>query len=247
MLVVPGRGNHDSQFGLPLDNRNLYNARATGDQCEVIEHVHKTYPDAPVYAIGFSLGANILVNLLADHPGIVDGAVVVSCPWDLRRSSKYVLENSWLYSYAFGRALGNFATRNRDALLALYRQRTGDDAPLRAFLSRRATSVLEFDKAITSRVAGYNDADHYYEDASCHLRVSRISVPTLAISARDDPCVDSTGMPMGSGSEWCTFVMSECGGHLGFLRDGWNWRGTSWCDELAVQWIGALIKARQRK
>jgi predicted alpha/beta-fold hydrolase len=88
----------------------------------------------------------ILVNCLADHPGLIDGAVVISCPWDLRRSSRQVLERSWLYSFAFGRALGEFARRNRESLIALYRQRTGDSGPLERFLSRRSSSVLEFGK-----------------------------------------------------------------------------------------------------
>ncbi len=71
----------------------MYNARATGDQVAVIEFVRQQHPHASaVFAVGFSLGANILINALADHPGLVDGAVAVSCPWDLRRSSRYVLE-----------------------------------------------------------------------------------------------------------------------------------------------------------
>ncbi len=84
--------------------------------------------------------------------------------------------------------------RNRDALLALYRARLGDDKPLVEFLSARsAKSVLDFDSGasraarvrawwrtdravpvITARVAGYTSAEAYYEDASCHNRVHLI-------------------------------------------------------------------------
>jgi predicted alpha/beta-fold hydrolase len=79
-------------------------------------------------------------------------------------------------------------------------------------------------------------------DASCHTRVSKIDVPLLAISAVDDPCVDSLGMPRGSGSEFCTFVLTQRGGHLGFLQSGLRVREERYSDLLACQWIGALIK-----
>lgn len=246
ILVVPGRGNHDSELGLPTEPQNLYNARATGDQFAVIQHVKRQHPKAPIFAIGFSLGANILVNCLADHPGLVDGAVVVSCPWDLVRSSRYVLERS-IYKWIFGRALDEFATRNREDLVKLYQHKKGESETLVRFLGKRARSVLEFDEMVTAPMAGYKDARAYYEDASCHTRVNKVDVPLLALSALDDPCVDSRGMPVGSGSEFCTFVLTDAGGHLGFFRNALNWRTLNYADCLAVQWIGALIQQRKRQ
>ncbi len=67
-------------------------------------------------------------------------------------------------------------------------------------------------------------------------------VPLLALSALDDPCVDSRGMPLGSGSEYCTFVLTECGGHLGFLMSRLDWRNESYDNVLACEWFGALMK-----
>lgn len=241
VLVVPGRGNHDSELGMPTEPQNLYNARATGDQYAVIQHVKAHYPQAPVFAIGFSLGANILVNCLADHPGLVAGAVVVSCPWDLLRSSRYVLERS-IYKWIFGRSLDEFAARNREDLVKLYHHKKGESETLVRFLGKRTRSVLEFDEMITAPMAGYRDAQAYYEDASCHTRVNQVDVPLLALSALDDPCVDSRGMPVGSGSEFCTFVLTETGGHLGFFRNAWDWRSENYADILACEWIAALMQ-----
>ena len=41
----------------------LYNARATWDVRQVVCWLRKTFPNRPLFGIGFSLGANILVNV----------------------------------------------------------------------------------------------------------------------------------------------------------------------------------------
>ena len=41
----------------------LYNARATWDVRQVVKWLRKTFPNRPLFAIGYSLGANILVNV----------------------------------------------------------------------------------------------------------------------------------------------------------------------------------------
>lgn len=41
----------------------LYNARATWDCRQTVKWLRKTFPNRPLYGIGFSLGANILTNV----------------------------------------------------------------------------------------------------------------------------------------------------------------------------------------
>ena len=41
----------------------LYNARATWDVRQVVKWLRKAFPNRPLFAIGYSLGANILVNV----------------------------------------------------------------------------------------------------------------------------------------------------------------------------------------
>ena len=41
----------------------LYNARATWDVRQVVKWLTKTFPNRPLFGIGYSLGANILVNV----------------------------------------------------------------------------------------------------------------------------------------------------------------------------------------
>lgn len=44
----------------------LFSASFTGDMREVVAHVATSYPKANLYAIGWSMGANILVRYLGE-------------------------------------------------------------------------------------------------------------------------------------------------------------------------------------
>lgn len=78
VLACP-RGCGDSTLG-----SRPYNARDAKDHLIVLEHVHKRFPKSKIFAVGFSLGANLLVNALADyanHLDFVSGAAALGSPW----------------------------------------------------------------------------------------------------------------------------------------------------------------------
>lgn len=55
----------------------LYNARATWDIRQVVKWLRKTFPNRPLFGIGYSLGANILVNVrIVDKLDLKIGACV---------------------------------------------------------------------------------------------------------------------------------------------------------------------------
>jgi predicted alpha/beta-fold hydrolase len=46
-----------------ISSSNLYNARATWDCRQTVAWLRKTFPNRPLFGVGFSLGANILTNV----------------------------------------------------------------------------------------------------------------------------------------------------------------------------------------
>lgn len=58
-LVVNSRGCAMSEITSGI----LYNARATWDMRQVVKWCREKFPNRPLYAIGYSLGANILTNV----------------------------------------------------------------------------------------------------------------------------------------------------------------------------------------
>jgi len=46
-----------------ITTHQLFNARVTVDVRETVEFLRKTFPNRPLYGVGFSLGANIFANV----------------------------------------------------------------------------------------------------------------------------------------------------------------------------------------
>lgn len=61
--VVNSRGCANSS----ITSGVLYNARATWDIRQVVKWLRKTFPNRPLFGIGYSLGANILVNVRTEY------------------------------------------------------------------------------------------------------------------------------------------------------------------------------------
>ena len=63
----------------------LYNARATWDMRQVVTWLRMKFPDRPLFGIGYSLGANILVNVRMVDDIVFnvrsDACVLCVVPW----------------------------------------------------------------------------------------------------------------------------------------------------------------------
>lgn len=170
VLACP-RGCGDSSLGT-----RPYNARDAADHVLVLEHVRSRFPNCKIFAVGFSLGANLLVNALSDFSDrllFLQGAAALGSPWNLQRSSK-LLESGLsrlLFSASLAEGLVKFYLRNEQAMNAF--------AFPRPVELKSLTSVRKFDAAITGPAAGYRSVDDYYEDASTHERVNNVKVPLV--------------------------------------------------------------------
>ena len=106
-----------------------------------------------------------------------------------------------------------------------------------------ARNVREFDMHAIVQQFGYNDVDHYYSDSSAKHVVGRIQVPTLSLTAQDDPVCSAEGVPqaqdMGPG---LVSVQTTHGGHVAF---GQGWFGEeSWQDDVIVEWLNAVRQSK---
>jgi uncharacterized protein len=75
----------------------MFNARATWDIRQVVKWLRETWPKRRLYAIGFSLGANILTNYLGEEGETcqLESAVLVCNPWNLDVCNA-LLRSSWM-------------------------------------------------------------------------------------------------------------------------------------------------------
>lgn len=101
--VVNGRGCALSK----ITTSCLFNARVTWDLRQTIKYLRKTFPNRPLYGVGFSLGANILTNYVGEEGANCELKAVVGCsnPWNLDVCST-LLKKTWVGLEVYSRAMG---------------------------------------------------------------------------------------------------------------------------------------------
>jgi uncharacterized protein len=215
--------------GLPLA-RLPNHAGRSDDVRAALEEVHRWSPASPLLLIGFSLGGNLALKLAGEAaerplPGL-DLVAALGPPIDLVRCATLLAQRrNRLYENFFLRALVAEAER---------RQRYFPDLPpLR--LPRRLTLRL-FDELYTAPRCGFADALDYYRRASALPLVGRISVPTLVLTARDDPFIAVEPFEELKPPPQVAVQVLPHGGHLGFL--GWDGSGViRWAERRVVGWV----------
>ncbi len=218
---------------LPNERPRLYHSGETTDFDFVLRTLAARH-GGPVLAAGVSLGGNVLLKWLGEHPGerLVAAAATLSVPYDLAAGDRHMSSfPSALYVRAFVKTLvpkgESLARRFPEAAARL-------DLPRAA----RAWTFREFDDAATAPLHGFAGAADYYARSSSLRVLGAIAVPTLCLSALDDPFVPpaSVEAARAAASSSVSFLVTERGGHAGWIAA----RGlspVSWGEEQAVAFL----------
>ncbi|KAK7279701.1 hypothetical protein RJT34_24758 [Clitoria ternatea] len=166
-----------------------YNAGWTEDARAVVNYLHKEKSGAPLFIVGTSIGANILVKYLGeDGENIpVAGAVAVCSPWDLLLGDRYMHRRrvQQLYNKALAFGLQDYGK--------LHKSHFSRNANWEGI--EKSLSVRDFDDHATRIVGKYESVDTYYRRCSSSLYVQSVAVPLLCISALDDPICTTEAIP----------------------------------------------------
>jgi len=192
----------------------LFHSGLTADAALVIDELTRVDGLPAIAAAGYSLGGNLALKLAGEYgpnpPRALTAVAAVSPIIEIGECTR-ALERpeNWLYQWNFVRDLKR-RIRRKDAL----RRGAFDLARLRAIKTVRA-----FDDAYTAPYFGFRSAEDYYHRASAMRVVDRISVPTLVISAEDDPFVPPEPFrdPRVAGNPHIELRLSAHGGHCGFV------------------------------
>ncbi len=224
-------------LGTMLPNRRprLYHSGETGDADLVLRLLHRRAREVPLVAAGASLGGNVLLKWLAEHPGqnLLRAAATVSVPYDLAAGARFLEKGTGpFYVTVFLRTLKE---KVRD-LVARF-----PEAGRRIDLSRAlaAKTFWDFDDAATGPLHGFSGAGDYYARSSSLFFVGRIGTPTLCISAADDPFLSPDVLPKAraTASPAVRCLFTEHGGHVGFVTGSSPGRAVYWAEETVVRWL----------
>ena len=92
-----------------------------------------------------------------------------------------------------------------------------------------------FDELYTAPRNSFADALDYYHRASCAALIPNIQVPTLILTARDDPFIAVEPFERLKVPPHILIRIVPHGGHIGFL--GWDGAGgIYWAERRMVEW-----------
>ncbi|RPB25383.1 AB-hydrolase YheT [Terfezia boudieri ATCC MYA-4762] len=206
-----------------ITTHQLFNARVTTDVRETVEFLRKTFPNRPLYGVGFSLGANIFANYLGEEGDscVLKSAALCSNPWNLEMTNA-ALHRSWLGAEVYSKAMG----KSLKGLFEDQYEVLANDPKIDVELVRKSKYIWEFDRDLTSRVFGYATVGAYYRDASSVDRLLNIRIPTFIVHAEDDPIALKDGIPYDEvkSNPYAFLVQTSHGGHLSwFEMNGERW------------------------
>jgi predicted alpha/beta-fold hydrolase len=113
-------------------------------------------------------------------------------------------------------------------------------APLRG-----VRTIREFDERYTARLHGFGNAANYYHQASSLRVADRIHIPTLILTAEDDPFVpvEQFAHPAVAGNPNIRVVATPHGGHCGFFaRRTHGADDRYWAERTVVDFLAGFMR-----
>ncbi|POO00219.1 Serine aminopeptidase, S [Trema orientale] len=181
--------NHRGLGGVSITSDCFYNAGWTEDIRVIVNHLHREFPKAPLFAVGTSIGANVLVKYLGEDGDNVPvaGAVAICSPWDLLIGDRFI-RRRFLQKF-YDRAL----TIGLQGYAQLHELRYSRLANWEGI--KKSRSIRDFDNHATRLVGKFETVDTYYRRCSSAGYVGNVSVPLLCVSALDDPVCTREAIP----------------------------------------------------
>lgn len=198
-----------------------YHSGASEDLAEIIQHLRAQRPLAPLYAVGYSLGGNVLLKYLGESGGAsqLQAAVAVSVPFRLDQCADRIgLGFSKIYQAHFMREMLAYVQHKQQYFRATGQQQGLDQIEQLGALGKMRT-FWDFDGKVTAPLHGFADAHDYYRRASSRYYLGENRTPTLIIHASDDPFVFTHSLPTPEELPAQTeFELHARGGHVGFVE-----------------------------
>ncbi len=222
-------------------SRGLYHSGLTADPLHVLRHLTDAMDIREVVVAGYSLGGNLTLKLAGDAgdapPPALKAVAAVSPTMDLALCVDALERRAnTLYQWNFMRNLRARLRRKASLFPDVY------DVQRLAGV----WTVRGFDDAFTAPLCGFGTADRYYREACSASVIDRVRVPTLIVSARNDPFVppEQFERPAVTGNPHVRVVLTDDGGHCGFVAAPGTDEGDGyWAESTIVRWARAHVSA----
>jgi predicted alpha/beta-fold hydrolase len=219
-------------FGL---SKRPYHGGISDDTRAVLHWIDREFPGSPVTQVGFSLGGNVTLKMAGEDgsrpTGPLDSVVAVSPPVDLKAAIRKLgrPENK-----IFSRAFLNSIQKDVKKLHKKFPE-------LAPYKFPEKMSVEVFDELYTAPRSGFSSVEEYYRTASSLPLLPEIRIPTFIICSMDDPIIDAAPLAQAPANKNVEILLTEQGGHVGFLGWGTHWDEVRWSDQPVGEWINKTV------
>ena len=210
----------------------LYHSGLTHDAQHVVGELAGKDGIRQAVVAGYSLGGNVALKLAGEYgeaaPRELRGVCAVSPVIELAVCVRALeRRQNVAYQWNFVRGL-KARMRRKDAC-----------QPGRFAVERLPTvrTVRQFDEVFTAPHFGFVGADDYYHRASAMRVIDRVRVPTLIITAEDDPFVPVEPFrdPRLSENPHIELIVTRYGGHCGFVETPLNGGDGYWAERRVIE------------
>jgi len=207
-------------------SRHSYNSGSTRDLAAALRFGRARFPGHLQVAVGFSISANMLLLLLGrDRSERPDRAIAVNPPVDLEACSRRLVTGfNRCYDQYFVRRLRREIMRRPGA------------APLPA-----TGTLRDLDAVYTAPQGGFPSREAYYAQCSSGPHLAGIRVPTVILTALDDPFAPGGDVGACTLSAAVHLHAEPFGGHMGYLSR--NLKGYRWLDYALEHYLRELLGA----
>ena len=217
--------------------REPYHSGRSEDLSSVVEEGRKLFPAATHLAIGFSLSGNALLLLAAGQRAEVlpDGAISVNAPIDLARGARML-----------GRGLNRiYDVRFMSDMRRSIRSRIDAGHEVHQMNVPWHATIEDFDELYTAPASGFRDRADYYATCSAKRYLKDIKIPTVMLTASDDPFVLVEDYENAVVSPLVHVHIEKFGGHMGFLSRGDGMTKTKrWLDYALGEYMDAFVREK---
>lgn len=217
-----------------LEARHHTHAGRWQDVASVIEAT--LVPQSSLAVVGFSMGANQLLKLLgcADAAliGKIERAIAVAPPlrlWECAATLDRGLNR--IYDWSFVKTLKR-QVQHRRQVPGFVEPKGHGQLP---------GSLRAFDSIWTAPLSGFRSIDEYYDLASAVHDLDRITVPTLIVSADDDPLLPQSMFADLKLPPHVKHIETRGGGHLGYIGRRSYDADARWLDWRIVEQLNAPL------
>ena len=216
--------------------RHPYHSGRSEDLAAVLSASHARDPGLRTLVVGFSLSGNIALLTAASREPSCHGVIAVNPPSDLAACAERLHQGfNRIYELRF------VARLRRDIELVTRLGAVRARAPVGLFDPLRT-----LDDRFTAPASGFVDAADYYARCSSAPRLRAVHVPTVLLSAVDDPLIDSSVFERVQLSSHVMLHLEAHGGHMGYLTRSTNGGYERWLDGAIEHYTHELLELAAR-